>query len=192
MKLLMAGTAVFLVTAMAVVRAEPVTESRVWTETYTVTTSTPRLTVDNIWGNVRVRPGPDGQISVTVDETRSAPDQERFELSLQILNLDVEANESGVIFDVGGKSETWEHRRACRDCRVAYQFEIQVPAGTHIDVGTVTDGRIDVAGIAGNISASNVNGPIAVNGIRDCESLESVNGAVDVSYTLPPGQYCSI
>ena len=42
------------------------------------------------------------------------------------------------------------------------------------------------------ISASNVNGPINVSEVRDCEMLESVNGKVDVSFTLAPGQDCNI
>jgi len=192
MKNLIVGTSIFALIAAAAAAAEPVTESRVWAETYPVTTATPRLTISNIWGNVRVRPGASGQISVTIDERRSAPDKTRFERSLETLKLDIEADTNGVSFQVGKRSGTWEDRDTCMGCRVDYQFEVLVPTGTHIDVGTVTDGRIDVAGIAGNISASNVNGPIAVSELRDCEALESVNGAVDVSFMLAPGQDCNI
>ena len=178
--------------ASVTVAAKPVTESRVWSETYPVGTATPRLSIDNLWGNVRVRPGASGQISVTIDESRSAPDQARFERSLEMLKLNIEADTDGVSFRVGERFPASQARRSCRDCRVDYQFEVQVPPRTQIDVGTVTDGRIDVAGITGNIIASNVNGPIAVSGIRDCELLESVNGAVEVSFMLAPGQDCSI
>ncbi len=192
MKKLIVGTSIFCLIASAAAAAEAVTESRVWTETYPVTTATPRLSISNIWGNIRVRPGASGQISVTIDELRSAPDQTRFERSLEALKLDIEADINGVSFQVGEQSRIWGGSDPCRGCRVDYQFEVLVPTGTQVDVGTVTDGRIDVAGIAGNISASNVNGPIAISELRDCEVLESVNGSVDLRFVLAPGQDCNI
>ncbi len=172
--------------------ADPVEKSRAWTESYPVATAMPRLTVRNIWGNVRVRPGSPGAISVTIDEKRSAPTQALFEHSLESLKLDVVADANGATFHVGRQNRSWEHRDRCPGCRVDYQFEVTVPPGTRLDVGTVTDGGIDVAGVVGTISASNVNGPITVSELRDCEGLESVNGAVDLSFAMAPGQDCNI
>ena len=192
MKNIIAGAACLALTYAAAVAAAPVTESRVWTESYPVNTPTPHLAISNIWGNVRVRPGTSGQITVTVDERRSAPDQARFDRSLETLRLDVEADTNGVSIRVGERNQPWELRQPCRGCRVDYQFEVLVPTGTQLDVGTVLDGTIDVAGVVGMISASNVNGPITVREVRDCELLESVNGKVDVSFMLAPGQDCNI
>ena len=67
-----------------------------------------------------------------------------------------------------------------------------MPKGTLLDVGTVLDGEIDVDGIYGPVSASNVNGPIYVAGMRDCEQLESVNGKINLGFAAAPGQNCSI
>ena len=192
MKNIIAGAACLALTYAAAVAAAPVTESRVWTESYPVNTLAPHLAISNIWGNVRVRPGTSGQITVTVDERRSAPDQTRFERSLETLRLDVEADTNGVSIRVGERNQPWELRKPCGGCRVDYQFEVLVPTGTQLDVGTVLDGTIDVAGVVGMISASNVNGPITVREVRDCELLESVNGKVDVSFMLAPGQDCNI
>ena len=172
--------------------AEPVAKSDTWAETFLVATATPRLVISNIWGNVRVRPGSAGEIYVTVDEHRSAPTQALFDRSLEILRLDVAADSNGLSIVVGDRNQPWERRDPCPRCRVDYQFDVVVPPGTQIDVKTVTDGRIDVVGITGTISASNVNGPISVSEIRNCEALESVNGAVDLSFSLAPGQDCNI
>lgn len=185
---------VFCVCLLAAVGADAatVTESRVWTERYPVDAVSPLLSISNIWGNVRVRVGNNGEITVTVDERRTAPSQQMYERSLEALKLNVVADNNGVSFQVGDFDRNFSGNNHCRGCRVDYQFEVLVPAGTQLDVGTVMDGTIDVAGVLGIVSASNVNGPINVSELRECEMLESVNGKVDVSFANAPGQNCVI
>lgn len=184
-------TACILILTSSVAIAE-VTESRVWTEVYAVSTPAPRLSIDNIWGNVHVRPGADGEIAITVDERRSAPDQAMLDRSKVLLKLDTYADTSGVSMMVGERDRRtrfWEH---CDDCRVDYQFDVVVPKGTLVDVGTVMDGKVDVSGIDGLVSASNVNGPITVTDLHNCDAVESVNGRVDLRFKSAPRQNCSI
>ena len=176
----------------AAVAAQSVTEERVWSENFPVSSDEPTLRIANIWGTVRVRPGPPGQISITVDEKRSAPDQERFERSLQILNLDIQSSLDEVSLIVGEPTRRWQRNDPCRGCRVDYQFDVTVPEGTRLELGTVLDGAIDVNGVAGTISASNVNGPIRAHELSNCENLESVNGELDVSFDRAPASDCDI
>lgn len=171
---------------------ERVEQSETWTETFAVTASNPSLTIENIWGDVNVRPGKDGEIVVTISERRSAPDQKRFDRSLKTLKLNTESDDNNVAFYVGDRDNNWHGRNRCRDCRVDYQFDVVVPADAQLDVSTVNDGRIDVAGVAGNVSAANVNGPISVSGIRECSEVNSVNGEVNVDFATPPGENCNI
>jgi hypothetical protein len=179
--------------ALADNAAATVTDQRTWSQSFPVTAAAPRLLIDNIWGNVRVRVGTAGEIAVTIDEKRSAPNQELFELSKQTLFLDVQADGAGIALVVGKPDDPTVRPRVnrCRGCRVDYQFEVTVPPGTQIDVSTVTDGGIDVAG-GGPVTASNVNGPVAVKDLQDCTAIESVNGAVEVSFTRAPSRDCSI
>lgn len=172
--------------------AEPVSEDRTWAETYSVSGNTPRLFIRNIWGNVRVRAGAPGQISISIDEHRSAPDQAAFELSRETIKTDVLIESDGVSIVVAGSEDKWQHLDRCRGCRVDYQFDVLVPPGTSVDVSTVTDGRVDVAGISGPVSASNVNGPIAITALHDCGIVESVNGSVELSFAHAPGRDCTI
>jgi len=174
--------------------AATVTDQKTWSQSFPVTATAPRLLIDNIWGNVRVRVGSAREIAVTVDEKRSAPSQELFELSKQTLFLDVQADGEGVAMVVGKPDDPTVRPRVnrCRGCRVDYQFEVTVPPGTQIDVSTVTDGTIDVAGGGGPVSASNVNGPVAVKDLQDCTAIESVNGAVEVTFARAPSRDCSI
>jgi len=174
--------------------AATVTDQKTWSQSFPVTATAPRLLIDNIWGNVRVRVGSAREIAVTVDEKRSAPSQELFELSKQTLFLDVQADGEGVAMVVGKPDDPTVRPRVnrCRGCRVDYQFEVTVPPGTQIDVSTVTDGSIDVAGGGGPVSASNVNGPVEVKDLQDCAQIESVNGAVEVAFARAPSRDCSI
>jgi len=183
----------FAVLALADKAAAAVTDQKTWSQSFPVSAAMPRLLIDNIWGNVRVRIGTAREIAVIVDEKRSAPSQELFELSKQTIFLDVKADGDGVAMVVGKQDDTVRPRiNRCRGCRVDYQFEVTVPPGTQIDVSTVTDGSIDVAGGGGPVSASNVNGPVEVRDLQDCAQIESVNGAVEVAFARAPSRDCSI
>jgi len=172
--------------------ASSVQEQLNWQDTYTVNTATPHLRISNIWGGVKVRTGESGQISVSAVELRSAPDQERFDRSFESIRLDVKADANGVSLLVGDPDERWHRMNECRGCRLDIQFEVLVPPGTIVDVGTVMDGRVDIAGVAGSVSASNVNGPVRVDDIQECTSIESVNGKIDVGFATSPISDCNI
>jgi len=192
MKNILATACTLVLLTGTVAAANRVEESRTWTESFAVTRSAPALEISNIWGDVTVRAGKTGEISVTIYEQRSAPDQNRFELSLKYLQLNTEADENAVSLYVGHRDRNWHGNNRCRGCRVEYSFDVVVPADTLLDVGTVNDGRIDVAGVTGVVTASNVNGPVSVSGLDNCAALESVNGEVSASFAHAPDQDCDI
>jgi len=68
-----------------------------------------------------------------VTELRSAPDQERFERSLQVIGLEITANATGVSILVGDPDKRWQHMNGCGGCRVDYQFEVEVPPGATVE-----------------------------------------------------------
>jgi hypothetical protein len=172
--------------------ASPVVENRSWTVNYPVSTASPRLEVSNIWGGVRVRAGEAGRVTVAITETRSAPDQRLFDRSLDMIRLDIAADASGVSLLVGNGKDLWQRWDDCHDCRVDYQFDIQVPPDTVVDVGTVMDGKVDIQGVAGVVRASNVNGSIHVVDVRDCASVDNVNGPITIGFSQSPQQDCRI
>jgi hypothetical protein len=186
------SVALGLLLAVRAYPATPVTAENSWTESYAVTTPSPQLLVSNVWGSVTVRNGDSGEISVSVVEVRSAPDRRRYDLSLDIIRLDIEADSSGLSIVVGDRNERGHRMDECGGCRLDYQFEIQVPPGTTLDVGTVIDGKVDIRGVTGLVSASNVNGPIRIDGLQDCETINSANGRVDLQYSRAPVRDCSI
>lgn len=172
--------------------AAPVSEQRTWQERYPVSSAEPILLVRNIWGNVIVRAGSARDISVTITEHRTAPTQQWFERSKELVRLEVEASDNGVSMIVGNPHRKVNGVDLCRGCRVDYQFEISAPPGTQVDVGTVTDGRVEVSGFRGLVNASNVNGPVSATDLSNCSHIESVNGELDVRFTRAPGENCTI
>jgi hypothetical protein len=183
-------TALLFVSVVAA--GEPVTRKQSWTESYAVSTSTPHLEIRNIWGGVRVRTGAGDEIVVSISESRSAPDQALYEISLEHLKLDIEADGNGVSMIVGDREERWQHMSPCPDCRVDYQFDIQVPPDAIIDVGTVMDGRVDISGVTGLVSASNVNGSVSVEKIKNCDKISSINGRIQIQFDVAPQRDCEI
>jgi hypothetical protein len=172
--------------------AADVTEENAWQRAYPVGTATPKLFVRNVFGNVTVRAGNTREIMVAVSERRSAPTHAALEESKTQLQLRTEATSEGVSFVVENPDRHSTRTELCRQCRVEYEIEITVPANAQIDVGTVTDGRVEVNGVHGAVSARNVNGPVAVAGVAQCSNIESVNGALNVSFVRAPGEDCAL
>ena len=176
--------------------SESVTKTDTWVEEYTVTTTTPRLHIKNIWGSVRVIPGDDGQIVVAARERRTAPDELLFERSLEALPLLIDSRDEGVSMMVGRRDEQqgsrWHVVNPCPGCRVDYEFDVHVPAGTVVDVGTVMDGNVEIEGVTGPVSASNVNGSVSISDVQACESVSSINGDIDVDFIEIPDTDCHL
>lgn len=172
--------------------ADKVQEQNDWTERFEVSGDAPTLQIQNIWGDVRVLPGPDGEITLSISEHRSAPTPELFDYSEQLFPLEVYQDGDQVVARVGHHEERWWRGNDCRRCRVDVQFEARVPRNTRVLVGTVNDGGVEVSDIDGLVNADNVNGPVSVSNIRACESVESVNGRVSLSFIAAPGADCNI
>lgn len=178
--------------AAPVAGADRVEERDAWTREFPVQTTAPTLRLRNVWGDITVRPGPSGVISVSLQSLRSAPTVDRLERSRTVLPLVVDATTEGVDLHVGDRSGHWYRRDPCRGCRFEAQFEVRVPPGTQVDVSTVNDGAVDVEGITGEVSAGNVNGPVSVSGAHACAELNSINGPVRIRFAAIPSADCAI
>ena len=172
--------------------AADVVEQNSSQRTFPMSSAHPSLYVRNVFGNVTVRAGTTREIVVALTERRSAPSRELLEESTRQLQLHTLADSDGVKFVVEDTDRGSRRTELCRHCRVEYEFDITVPTGAQVDVGTVTDGRVEVSGVRGPLAASNVNGPVSVSGAAECSSIESVNGALQVEFARAPGENCAI
>jgi hypothetical protein len=62
-------------------------------------------------------------------------------------------------------------------------FDIQVPARTHLELSTVNGGFIQVDGVEGELEISNVNGTITLTNVAGSVVAHTVNGKISATLT---------
>lgn len=152
-----------------------------------------RLIVDNVWGSVVVRGYSGDSIEMVAQETVRARTAERIELARREVEIEVRKTDSGVELYVDGpfRCQHREDRRICwndwdNQYEVIYDFEIQIPYETHLEVHTVTDGDIEVVNVRGDFRIHNVNGSIDLAGMAGSGEAVTVNGPVVASFVSNP------
>lgn len=69
---------------------------------------------------------------------------------------------------------------------VRFDVTVRVPAQTRLALCTIDGGDIGVQGTSGDFQVSNVNGRITMTAIGGSGDVETVNGAVEVSFAAAP------
>jgi hypothetical protein len=168
-----------------------VSETQTWQQEYEFDRGvTPRLVVENVWGDVNVSTHRGNTFKVSVRETRHARNDETLALSRDLLYLDVQQSNDALELIVDGINRRNNGWRDCRGCRLELQFDIQVPETADLDVSTVNDGEVFVAGVRGQVNASNVNGDVTVEGLHHCGDFKTINGEIEVGFEHPPEGQC--
>ena len=150
------------------------------------------LIVDNVYGDIHVtgyngdeiRVSAKKSIPVRADETLTEIYEEVY---LDIRDEDdvVELYVDGPFRDCDGRSRRRGRRWRTR-YEVRYDFEIQVPRGTHVELSTVNDGEIVVEDVDGQYDVHNVNGSIEMKKIGGWGEVYAVNGDVTIDFVKNP------
>lgn len=148
------------------------------------------VVVDTLWGAIRVVGDGGDQVQMTATERISGPDAESRERARREVSLRIEEFAGGVRFYVDGPFRCPERRdNWCRwddTYKVAYDFELRVPAAAALDLKTVMDGDIRVTGVRGAFTIANVNGAITLDGLAGAGSARTVNGGVQARFAENP------
>ncbi len=150
----------------------------------------PNVVVDNIWGDVRISTHQENTVLVSIESTRLAPDERRFEESRSKIYLDITETAEGVSLVVEGVRNNWRSKNRCRGCELELQFDLIVPARANVDASTVNDGDVEVLGVTGRVDTSNINGNVAVSNAVRCGNFETINGDIDVDFAQSPDGEC--
>ena len=136
------------------------------------TSATPKVSVANINGSVRVE-ATDGK-SVSVEAKQEGSEEERAKFPLEVKK---DGDEVSVRLCCGGSCSN-----KSTNCRnpVATHFVLKVPRATSLEV-SVVNAEVKTSGIAGSQDVSVVNGEVSLKGSRGEVEVSAVNGNVELA-----------
>ncbi len=172
-----------------------VEESRTIRETLSFPTSSDDnvLVVDNINGSIKVTGHAGDEVRVVAHETVRAHSREDFERARREAGLEVDLDGSTLYLVVDGpfrNERGWVNWDRDLGYDLHYDFEIQVPHRTSVELKTVNHGDVEARDVEGEFKVSNVNGAIDMTGIAGHGFVTTVNGAIDVGFTQAPTGEC--
>jgi hypothetical protein len=153
------------------------------------------LAVYNIDGFIKVEGYDGNKVLVEVDKTISGKTNEILEEGKRELKLEFEQRADSVIVYI---IEPWDSRptknrvRKNNDNRnIKYHhnlnFTIKVPKSMNLDISTINNGDIVVADVSGFMRVNNINSKITVKNAQKANEIRTINGDVNINYTvLPP------
>ena len=170
------------------------------------------LMVANINGDVKVTGYKGDKIIIEVTKVIHAKTEARLQEGKQHLELGVIDRADTIIFYVKDGCHQfsrdshneknrwafndWGYNWNCngKDCETSYDyvldFNIKVPEHVNLVLSTINEGDIEATSTLSSVKASNVNGSIKlINLVREAVA-STINGDVDVDYTVNPSKDC--
>jgi hypothetical protein len=148
-----------------------------------------KVIVDNVNGSIRVTGYAGTEVRLTAHKRLRAESSEAADQARREVQLDISQNENSVRFYVDGPFR-------CRDgglhidrdpgYEVKYDFDLQVPRDTAIDLKTINDGEIKVDGVAGDYKVNNINGGVEMSELAGAGKVYALNGHVKVTFRENP------
>lgn len=146
-----------------------------------------RLAVDNINGYVHVTGKAGGAIQVTVAKHIDAESNDALARAKQEVTLDMSQQDNSVRLYADGP---FRHHGddSHRGYRVIFDYDIQVPPDTGLDLKTINSGDIVVQKTTGDYSINGLNGGIEMDGVAGSGTVHTLNGPVKVSFAQNPAR----
>jgi hypothetical protein len=152
--------------------------------------------VDNINGSIHVIGYNGQQVQLTAVRTDEADTQELLNRSLAEVTLKTEEKDGELqIYPDGpfrqprSPFDHWDRRED--RYRTNFEFTLKVPYAMNLDLRNVNKGGITVEDVHGHFDVREVNGAVEMKGMGGDGKVNSVNGALHVSFTQNPTGPCS-
>lgn len=186
--------------------ARALEDNRTWREVKTFTAGGgPRvLELDGFRGSITATATRGDAVEIVVHEKVTGRSKAEIDEARRQVTVDLTQEGNRVKIYVDGPfrcHDPEKDRERCRNCscgdrdkdrvsqRVTHNFELRIPAGTGIDLGTVM-GDVRVDGTDGAFEVSSVNGKVVMAGVRGAGTARSVNGGVKVTFAANPNGAC--
>lgn len=183
-------TTLILISTLTLAQAFQRTDNRETTrQSYPAATA---LEVDNLNGSIHVSGYNGSTIQVSVEKVIRADSPERADAAKREVTLDVQQSSSRLRLYVNGpfrdRDRSGSHEHPGYD--VAYNFDIQAPVGTTLQLKTV-NGKAEVNDVSGDFDISSVNGRIQMENTAGAGAAHTVNGKITAAFAQNPQKHMS-
>lgn len=159
-------------------------------KTYLLEAAAPKkIIVDNVNGSIQVTGYAGNEVRLVAHKRLRAESPEAADQARREVKLDISQDANTVRFYVDGPFRCRDggiHIHGDPGYEVTYDFELQAPHDTAIDLKTVNGGEIKVGDVAGDYKVNNINGGIEMNGLSGSGKVYALNGKVKVSFRENP------
>ena len=153
-----------------------------------------RVVVDNVAGNIRVRAVDGDTVRLVAKQLVHARSAGDVEVARREMPLELSQHGGTVIAFVDSpfRDEEGKPNGPWDDLpyRVLYDFELEVPRRAEVELRTVLDGDVELAGTDGAFEVRNVNGSVDVRDVGGAGTATTVNGELSVRFRRNPGAPC--
>jgi hypothetical protein len=179
-----------LLTCMPLAAAAEVEQNETIQKTYALSGAAPKkVVVDNVNGSIHVTGYAGNEIRLVAHKRLRADSSETAEQARRDVKLDISQDGNTVRFYVDGPFRCRNggvHIDRDPGYEVKYDFELQAPHDTAIDLKTVNDGEIKVEDVAGDYKVDNVNGGVEMTELSGSGKIYALNGKVKVTFRENP------
>jgi hypothetical protein len=169
--------------------ADDVEQRETIEKTFAVSGAARKVIVDNVEGSIQVTGRPGSEIRLVARKRLRADSPEKAAEARRDVSLDISQDGDTVRLYVDGPFRCRDggiNFRGRQGYHVRYDFELQVPPDTAVNLKTVNDGEIKVEGVAGDYEVENINGGIQMVEVSGSGRVYALNGRVQVLFRENP------
>lgn len=170
--------------------AAGVDQSETIEKTYPLSGVAPKkVIVDNVNGSIHVTGYAGSEVRLVAHKRLRADSSETAEQARREVTLDISQQDNTVRFYVDGPFRCKNggiHIDHDPGYEVTYDFELQAPQDTAIDLKTINDGEIHVENIAGDYKVNNINGGVEMSELSGSGKVYALNGKVTLTFRGNP------
>lgn len=153
-----------------------------------------KVVVDNIAGHVRARAVAGDTVRIVALQLAHATSDANLEVARREMSLEISQHGDTVIAYVHSPFRDERGRLQGRwddlPYRVLYDIEVEVPRRAAVELSTVLEGNVELAGTDGSFLVRNVNGDTSVRDVGGAGKALTVNGELAVRFRSNPGGPC--
>lgn len=153
------------------------------------------LAIYNVFGSIQVE-GYDGdKVLIEIDQKISAKSSAEVQKGKEEFKLEMEQQGDSIIVYIAAPYDSrprtraeWDRNDDRKQIKYTYNldFVVKVPHAMRLRVSTINQGDVKVKNVFGDLFVNNVNGSLDIENAKGTTKANTVNGKIDVSYSVNP------